>query len=78
MVSSCSQLLLLREVKILRESEANMQQEISILKELLAVRGEIKDSASSSDDAGSDQPVNVMISEPVASQLGVDGLHRPE
>lgn len=61
-----------------------MQEEISTLKEVFSVqqdvhgsapRANVTDSASSSDDAGSDEPINVIIGEPIASLLGVDGSH---
>lgn len=77
--------LLLREVTLLRESEAKMLEEISTLKKLLyagqapmdlhrsAAPPNVPDCAACSHDDGSEELVEVLIGEPMASLLGVDG-----
>lgn len=65
--------LLLREVQQLRASEKNLQQEISDIKEQLSARHEDSDGSSSAQYPDDDEASEVVIGEPVASLLGVDG-----
>lgn len=68
--------LLLREVRKLRDSERNLQQEVKILKEVIASRRDNERNTSCSDDSGSEQGCasgKVFIGDPMASLLGVDG-----
>lgn len=72
--------LLLREVRLLRESDLKLKHDINVLKDALAARSDQDPVLSSSGDAFTGHPdkdvsksVTVFIAELVASLLGVDG-----
>lgn len=65
--------LLLREVKLLRESEQRLLAEIATLNDIISKRSDDTGTASPSDNGATKQTVNVIISDPLASLMGVDG-----